>query len=257
MKIQKVFGCLLFFYAVSFRIFEASDISKLLALASGVGCYTLHDFVASKCKKKPAVLSDSFDQKEKKEKTVYEKIYEEFFRDESLVSILSSLYQEGPLSYYLSRKTGKSFSQQDFIAENVSIFTDALIASSYTHDFVKQIKENKFILSKDNNQNIINFSLGVTRGLIYFLFEEQIQCFLSSLSYFKDKKMLTTLLSTILKIVMIPNLDELFYPNIKIHLSNTNFLLSAQKENIELVKLGTLQAKALIYVSKLVDKLRR
>ncbi len=278
MKIKKILISLLFFSNLFLLDSFHAKTSKAIAVLSAISLSSLHNYIISLDEKKPLIDTLLI---EKSEKSLSQEIYNEVFSDIPIIDILTSLYKEGPLSHSDVNINNDS----TVMAKNCNLFTDALFASFFVQEFINKINEKKKFSNIDQKSIVASFSIGVIRGLVYSLLEEEIHDYVSIIPFLKKKKMLTTLVSSALNIVITKGLfNKILYRGIDyVFVKKTNSKLSSassmngfhedamiQEKNekeeqvdikasdfVEVVDLGTLQAKILIYLIKVVDHLRK
>lgn len=274
MKVKKILISLFFFSNLFLLDSSNAKTSKALAVLSAITLSSLHNYIVSLHDKK-LIVDDLF--VEKPEKTLSQEIYNEVFCETPVIEILTSLYKEGPLSYSDLNQNHDTL----VVTKNCNLFIDALLASFCVQEFIEKINEKKKFPNMEQRALVGSFSIGVMRGLVYSLLEEQIHDFVKMVPYFKEKKTLHALVSTTLNILITKGLlNKILYQSIRyffvkknnLKLSPVNGLnedaiieqRNEEEKNeikttdfIEVIDLGTLQAKILIYLIKVVDQLRR
>lgn len=274
MKVKKILISLFFFSNLFLLDSSNTKTSKAMAILSAIALSKAHNYVVSLHNKKP-IVDDLF--VEKAEKTLSQEIYSEVFCDIPVVEILTSLYKESTLSYSKLNQNNDAL----VVAKNCNLFGDALLASFFLHEFIGKINEKKKLSNMEQRALVGSFSIGIMRGLVYSLIEEQIDNFVQIVPCFKEKKTLRTLVTAILNVVITKGLlNKILYRSIRyffveknnLKLSfanrlNEDTIIEESNEEakneikttdfIEVVDLGTLQAKILIYLIRIIDQLRK
>lgn len=274
MKVKKILISLFFFSNLFLLDSYHTKTSKAMTILSAITLSNLYNYIVSLHNKNPIVDDLSL---EKPEKTLSQEIYNEVFCDIPVVEILTSLYKESPLSYSKLNQNNDTL----VVAKNCNLFVDALLASFFVQEFIEKINEKKKFSNMEQRALVGSFSIGIMRGLVYSLIEEQIDNFVKIVPYFKERKTFHTLVSAILNIVITKGLlNKILYRSIRyffveknnLKLSSANGLnedtiIEQRNEEakneikttdfIEAVDLGTLQAEILIYLIRIIDQLRK